>query len=239
MNKPPRRRRKRRRTRAAATGLLVATTAYVGLAYVFAPEFWYLRDGGRITAPAIMLTTTKDGIWGDPINVGLVGQRADVLGAFAAAGWNPADALTLRTSLEIGLSVVLDRPYADAPVSTLLYDGRPQDLAFQKADGTSPDRRHHVRFWSVAKPDTSLWLGAASFDRGVGVSHDTGQITHHISPDIDRERDLVMADLHAAGRVGQTTVVPGVGATASGRNGGGDAYFTDGMALIGVLEQTP
>lgn len=239
MDKPPRKRRKRRRTRAAATGLLVATTAYVALAYGLAPEFWYFRDGARIDTPGAMLTTTSDGIWGDPINVGLVGPREDVLRAFAAAGWNPADAITLRTSLDIGLSVILDRPYADAPISTLLYDGRPQDLAFQKADGGSADRRHHVRFWNMTRPGMALWLGAASFDKGVGVSHDTGQITHHIAPDIDADRDLVVADLKAAGWIGSTTVVPGAGATTSGRNGGGDPYFTDGMAVVGVLETAP
>lgn len=239
MDKPPRKRRKRRRTRAAATGVLVAAAAYIALAYGLAPEFWYLRDGRQIDAPDVMLTTTKDGIWGDPINLGLVGAREDVLRAFAAAGWNPADSITLRTSLAIGLSVILDRPYADAPVSTLLYEGRPQDLAFQKPDGTSPDRRHHVRFWDRSRPEVPLWLGAASFDQGVGVSHDTGQITHHIAPDIDAERDLVIADLKAAGWIASITVEPGTGATTDGRNGGGDAYFTDGMATIGVLQPRP
>ena len=32
---------------------------------------------------------------------------------------------------------------------------------------------------------------------------------------------------------------PGIGATAAGRNGGGDPYFTDGMVTIGVLRPAP
>ncbi len=44
-----------------------------------------------------------------------------------------------------------------------------------------------------------LWLGSASFDKGVGLSHDTGQITHHIGPDVDAERDNLIADLEKAG----------------------------------------
>ena len=46
-----------------------------------------------------------------------------------------------------------------------------------------------------------VWLGAATFDRSVGVSHYTGAITHHIGADIDAERKLLAADLEAAGMV--------------------------------------
>jgi hypothetical protein len=94
-----------------------------------------------------MLTRTAQGIPGDPINVGLVGAKADVLCAMHDAAWYPADPITLRSSVEIIGSVVLDRPYRDAPVSRLFYDGRREDLAFEKPDGTSADRRQHVRFW--------------------------------------------------------------------------------------------
>jgi len=133
---------------------------------------------------------------------------------------------------------VLDRPDLDAPVSPLLFEGRQQDLAFEKAVGKSADERHHVRFWQTKSSGADgqpLWLGSASFDRGVGFSHDTGQITHHIAPDVDAERDLVIGDLQAAGQLSSTYEIAGIGATRTGRNGGGDPYFTDGKALIGVL----
>ena len=45
------------------------------------------------------------------------------------------------------------------------------------------------------------WRGAATFDRGVGVSRYTGQITHHIAPDIDAERDLLSSELASADKV--------------------------------------
>ncbi|MGO8656156.1 LssY C-terminal domain-containing protein, partial [Rhizobium ruizarguesonis] len=111
-----------------------------------------------------------------------------VMKAFAASGWDPADRITLLSSVEIGLSVALDRPDLDAPVSPLFFDGRKQDLAFEKPVGRSADERHHIRLWQTATVGADgqpLWLGSASFDRGVGVSHDTGQITHHIGPDLD------------------------------------------------------
>jgi hypothetical protein len=232
----------RPRTRAgtAATASLALLGAYLLVAYFIVPEIWIFRDAGRVSKFGDMVTTTEDDIRGDPINVGLVGSKEQVVRAFAAAHWDPADAITLRSSIDIGLSVVLDRPDLDAPVSALLFEGRKQDLAFEKPIGKSADQRHHVRFWLTDRTGDDgrpLWLGSASFDRGVGLSHDTGQITHHIGPDIDTERDLVIRDLSAAGQVESTYEVEGIGATKTGRNGGGDPYFTDGKAMIGVLRR--
>jgi len=79
-----------------------------------------------------MVTSTAQGIPGDAINVGLIGRREDVVSTFHAAGWYPADPITLRSSLEIVGSVLLDRSYKDAPVSPLDFDGRREDLAFEK-----------------------------------------------------------------------------------------------------------
>ncbi|TGV08204.1 hypothetical protein EN816_34135 [Mesorhizobium sp. M8A.F.Ca.ET.173.01.1.1] len=214
--------------------------AYVALAYVAAPEFWTLRDRGFRSQRFEMVTHTPQGIPGDPINVGLVGTEKELVHAFAVAGWDTADAVTLRTAIDIGESVLFSRPYPDAPVSRLLFEGRAQELAFEKPVGDSADRRHHIRFWrtdTVGDDGRPLWLGAASFDRGVGLSHDTGAITHHIGPDIDAERDFVIGDLNAAGLLSSTSDLAGIGATKTGRNGGGDPYFTDGRAIVGVLKQ--
>ena len=144
----------------------------------------------------------RDAIPGDALNVGLVGSQDDVFRAMHAAGWFPADPITLRTSLAIVGSVVLDRPYHDAPVSPLYHHGKKEQLAFEKPDGKSADHRHHVRFWQVLDKGTDgrpVWLCSVTFDRGVGLSRYTGQVTHHIGPDIDAERDLLMRDLRDAG----------------------------------------
>lgn len=217
----------------------LAAMLWLVLAYLALPLIWIEEDRSVDTDPASMVTRTEADIPGDPINVGLVGDKESVLRGFAAAGWDAADAVTLKSALEIGGSVIFDRPYPDAPVSTLLYYGRKQDLAFEKPDGTSADRRHHVRLWlspAAGPDDRELWLGSASFDRGVGLSHDTGQVTHHIAPDIDAERDSLMTDLEKANRIASTYELAGVGATQDGRNGGGDHYFTDGRVLVGILK---
>ena len=53
---------------------------------------WFWHYGKDTAASQEMLTVTPQGIPGDPINVGLVGSKSDVLHAFAAAKWDPADA---------------------------------------------------------------------------------------------------------------------------------------------------
>ncbi|TPJ53763.1 LssY C-terminal domain-containing protein [Mesorhizobium sp. B2-6-4] len=228
--------------RRAATWLVLLLATYLVLAYVAAPEFWTFRDRGFRSQSFEMVTHTPQGIPGDPINVGLIGTQKEVVHAFAVAGWDTADAVTLRTAIDIGESVLFSRPYPDAPVSRLLFEGRAQDLAFEKPVGGSADRRHHVRFWqtdATGDDGRPLWLGSASFDRGVGLSQDTGAITHHIGPDIDAERDFLIQDLTAAGMLISTSDLEGIGATTHGRNGGGDPYFTDGKAVLGVLKQLP
>ncbi|MDX0831930.1 hypothetical protein CN166_00340 [Sinorhizobium medicae] len=227
--------------RAALPALAALIAAYLLLAYFLVPEMWIFREH-RLPHFDSMVTATADDIPGDPINVGLVGSKAQVMGAFAAAGWHAADAITWRSSIDIGLSVVLHRPDSAAPVSPLFYRGRKQDLAFEKAVGNSADQRHHVRFWQTDQSDNDgrpFWFGSVTFDRGVGLSHDTGQITHHIAADVDVERDGLIRDLQAAGQIASTYDIGGVGATMNGRNGGGDSYFTDGFALIGIVRAEP
>jgi hypothetical protein len=216
----------------------VVSAVYFLLAYVVLPALWKHHEHEPGLASLPMVTRTGTGIPGDPLNVGLVGSRDDILRAMDAASWFPADPITLRTSLEIVGSVVLDRPYHAAPVSALYYQGKKEQLAFEKPDGRSADRRHHVRLWQVLDKGTTgrpVWLGAATFDRGVGLSHYTGQVTHHIGPDIDSERDLLMRDLGEAGMVETLFQISGIGPTLFGRNGGGDRYYTNGEIDIASL----
>jgi hypothetical protein len=223
---------------------IVVTAAILGsygiLAYIVLPLAWTHYEHQKGLAGLPMVTRTAQGIPGDAINVGLVGSKEDVQCAMHAAGWYPADPITLRSSLAIVGSVVLDRPYRDAPVSNLFYQGKAEDLAFEKPDGSSADRRQHVRYWEVLKRGDEgrpVWLGSATFDRGVGLSRLTAQVTHHIAPDIDAERNQLTADLTTAKVVEAIYEVSGIGPTLNGRNGEGDHYYTDGEVKISRLVQ--
>jgi hypothetical protein len=221
-------------------GLLLAVVivCYVALSYLILPATWSRGEHEPGLSKRVMLTSTAQGIPGDPINVGLIGTREDVISAFHLAGWYPADPITLRTSLEIIGSVLLDRPYKAAPVSPLFFEGRPEDLAFEKPHGVSADRRQHVRLWLVLASGADgapVWLGSATFDSGVTLSRDTGQVTHKIAPNVDEERGQLIEGLNKAGAVASIYQMKGIGPTLNGRNGEGDPYYSDGEIWLARL----
>jgi hypothetical protein len=217
-------------------GLLLA---YLMAAYVVIPAIWKhderrhpsLDDFSRITH-------TADGIPGDPINVALIGTKAEVIQIMLAAKWHPADPLTLRSCLEMAESAVFKRSYEDAPVSNLYLFGRKEDLAFEQQVGPDPRHRHHVRFWQSDKADEAgrpIWVGSAVYDRRVGFSEKTGQITHVTAANVDAERDYLFQCLEETGDLADRYVVDGFHQQLEGRNGGGDPWHTDGRLYVGVI----
>ena len=188
-------------------------------------------------SPLSWVTQTKHHKPADPLNVGLVGSSDEITALMAAAGWTVPVPVTLKSSVKIAGSVALRRAYFTAPVSTLFYQGRAQDLAFEKEVGKSASQRHHVRFWKLRDdgPDgRPLWIGAATFDKGVGLSHRNAAVTHHINADVDQERGFLMGELNKTLRVVGLYTVLGHGAVRA-KNGGGDVYFSDGNVLVAVI----
>ncbi len=115
-----------------------------------------------------------------------------------SAGWVLADDLNLKSSWGMVKSTLLRKSYPEAPVSSLFLFGNMQELAFQQEVDNNPAKRHHVRFWRTPKGGWLLpggfgadWLGAATYDRSVGFSTLTLQITHKIEEDTDIERDYL------------------------------------------------
>ena len=207
-------------------------------AYLLAPWLWERYFGRHPSLADIPgVTQTADGHPGDPLNIALVGSEEEIVRAMHAAGWFPADPITLRTSVRIVVDSVIKRPDDEAPVSDLFLFGRKQDLAFEQPVGDSPRQRHHVRFWKTTKQEIGepVWIGSATFDIRVGVSYTTGEVTHHIGPDVDAERDRISSELRQAGWADEAYVVNGFHPTLSGRNGGGDPWRTDGRLTVVVL----
>lgn len=218
---------------------IVATLAVYGIvAYLGIPQLQRMQVRRQLdTVAAEHLTKTGTGMPGDPLNIALVGSEAEVVKAMLAAGWKPATALGFRSSVRIAVDTVIDRPDPDAPVSNLYLYGRKEDLAFEKPVGNSPRERHHVRFWksSETKSERLLWMGSATHDIGVELSRATGQVTHHIAPQIDEERDLLLSDLESARQTLDIDWVAGYQPVLQGRNGGGDPWHTDGRLPIITL----
>ncbi|WP_166391580.1 LssY C-terminal domain-containing protein [Nocardioides ochotonae] len=179
-------------------------------------------------------TRTSDGLLGDPVNLGFLGEEEQVHAAMAGAGWTRADELDLRSALGIVRGVLRGRSYAGAPVSPLRLFERAQDFAYEQEVAGSPTQRHHIRFWRC--PDGWLlpggaradWLAAATFDRGVGLSWFTLQFTHRIDEDTDVERDFVVSTVRAAAPAAELSVIENFSSGYHHRNGGGDRIRTDG-----------
>jgi hypothetical protein len=221
--------------------VILLLPSYALVAYVLLPASWH-RYQSRLPRRGLGVSYTAEAIPADPLNVAIVGSRDQVIAAMRAAGWLPADRITLKSGWRDAHSVLFNRPYPTAPVSTHFLADRPQDLAFELQVGRSPRRRHHVRLWSggnAAGRDGSVWIGAASFDLRVGVSRFTGEVMHHIDPDVDRERERLLADLQRAGAVARVSHLSNFRAAGTGSNGGGDRYVTDGALGIAILKSPP
>ncbi len=219
---------------------LAIAALYFLIAYLILPRLWKRHErhlGVMKKSPRV--TETSSDIPGDPLNIALLGTEEEIIRAITAAGWDPADPLTFRSSVRIVVDTVLRKPDDEAPVSNLYLFGRKEDLAFEKPVGGSPKERHHVRFWHMEKTydDRPAWIGSAAYDIGVELSRTTGQVTHHISPNIDAERDLLVADVSKAVPA-QVQWLDSFHQELRGRNGGGDPWQTDGRLAIVALPLT-
>lgn len=166
--------------------------------------------------------TTPDGYASDPINIGVIATRKELITSMMTAGWHQADPRTYKNMLRLGLSILFNKHYLAAPFSTLYLFGRRQDIGFQQSSGDNPLHRHHVRFWATmfaeradhkehlffwqkyrgaSAPHRVLWIGAASLDKGLGIIRHNAQLTHMIDPDTDSERELIVHQLKKTGIV--------------------------------------
>jgi LssY C-terminus len=231
--------RKRVTFKRVALSVAAVLLVYLLVAYVLVPALWMRYARRHPSFDDIpRITLTGDDYPGDPLNVALIGTETQLKKIMVAAKWYPADPLTLRSCLEIAEASVLKRPYDAAPVSNLYLFGRKEDLAFEQPVGDDPRQRHHVRFWRSPLVDGDsrpIWVGSAMYDQRVGLSHTTGQITHHTGPDIDAERDYLFRDLEKTGDLAEMFVVDNFHTIREGKNGGGDPWHTDGKLYAGVI----
>lgn len=209
--------------------VLAVAVAYGVGAYLVLPRA--VRMGQRILKPRRVprYTITGDGLHGDPVNLTLVGDAAQLRAAFAAAGWSGADRLGLKSAWGMAKAFLFNRPYPTAPFSTLYLFARGQDFGFQKAIDDSPRKRHHIRFWGLAAeraragretnwsgaarferpPDGErvFWVGAGTKDTGLGLTRLTFKITHSTDSDTDAEREFIVDELRRAGVLGESRQV--------------------------------
>jgi hypothetical protein len=222
-------------------GILLAVAFWALLAYLVLPRLHRILTTIYVPDYFIGRTRTSDGLLGDPVNLALMGSGEQIEHAMRQAQWTKADPVTLASSWRIIASTLVRRSYHEAPVSPLFLFGRQQDFAYQQEVAGNPAQRHHVRFWKC--PDGWLlpggrrveWLAAGTFDKKVGLSLFTLQVTHKIDADTDIERDHIVSTLTAADARVSVDVIRDFSTGYHSRNGGGDSIRTDGdLPIIDV-----
>ncbi|MDQ0894292.1 LssY C-terminal domain-containing protein [Agromyces ramosus] len=226
-------------------GIAFFVLFWVVLAYLVLPRLHRILTAIYVPDYFIGRARTSDGLLGDPVNLALDGDEASLHAALRTAGWTRADDVGAVSSWRIIASTVTRRSYDEAPVSPLFLFGRQQDFAYQQEVEGNPARRHHVRFWRT--PEGWLlpggrrvdWLAAGTFDRAVGFSLFTLQITHKIDADTDVERDHIVTTVLAANATARVDVLADFSTGYHSRNGGGDSIRTDGDLPVLDLRRVP
>jgi hypothetical protein len=169
----------------------------------------------------------------DVTNLMFLGNTQEVEEAFRKAGWTAAAQLNSKSKLETFRAMAEDRGYQEAPVSTLLLDGRPPDLVLEKQNDTF-NARHHLRVWK--RPGEfhgkQIWVCAATHDIGIDFSEQDRTFIHKIDSRIDAERAKVVNDLLFTGLVTRVSLVDRQ-IPQNLSNATGDTLETDGeMAVL-------
>ena len=225
--------------------LAVLVAGWLVLAYLTLPRVHRVLTAVYVPNYFIGRARTSDGLLGDPVNVAVVGAESQLHRAMLDAGWTRADDITAQSTWRIVASTISRRSYDEAPVSPLFLFGRRQDFAYQQEVDGNPGKRHHVRFWRC--PDEWPlpggrrvdWLAAGTYDRAVGFSLFTLQVTHKIDENTDIERDHIVSTVRTGNADVRVTVIRDFATGYHSRNGGGDAIQTDGDLPILDVRSLP
>jgi len=222
---------------------LLSIILVMGIALTSTPEFRIQENlpvsPKTINAPVEIFETdqlprtteTLLGIPQEPLSVIImVADDAELIRVLEKAGWLFSDEINVATLIELAQKAAYNQPYPTAPMSPSFWNGRTHDFGFQQSTETNSARhRHHARFWKsgYGTPDgKNIYVGTVSLDNGV-----KWVITHTIDPNIDGDRDLLVADVRKTGEAATILSFQFVSPTL-GKNFAGDQFFTDGKAFI-------
>ncbi len=190
----------------------------------------------RFLAEAPSRASSKEGQPGDPLNLLVIGSKAQIRQAFRDGGWNEAEQKNAKSVWDTIRAVAADQGYHAAPVSQLYLYGHAEDFAFEKMLNTFM-KRHHLRLWLTPlriAAGREVWLGAATHDTGLDIR--PGVISHAIDPNLDAERDKVGADLAVSGHVASELLLARPNALHDGMTATGAPWKMDGRLCAILLK---
>jgi hypothetical protein len=189
-----------------------------------------------VDAIPFQTTAEKPAKPSDVTNLMYIGTREQIEAAFQAAGWATAAQLDAVSGLETVRAVAEQRGYKEAPMSTLLLEGRPPEMVYQKQYNTFA-KRHHLRIFQ--RPEKfqgrEVWVCAATHDTGIDFSPENRTFIHKIDSQIDHERAKVVFDLMFADKVKAVALVERPKVPTAGENATGDKIETDGKMAVLLL----
>ncbi len=213
-------------------GIFMASVAiYCLMAYIVIPGLFRIYHLIIEHDHIPLYATYGDGWASDPVNIAIVARdKRHLIAAFTGAGWYLADQGGIKNNLHEMYSILFNRPYPNAPVSSLYLFNRRHDIAFEiPTNGKMSARtRHHVRFWRLEPPilgfkdrghfkfwserlrhwmrqENEIWIGASTEDfRPLDIRWRTGSLTHGVRHDAHKERDFIVKTLKQADHVSST-----------------------------------
>ncbi len=186
--------------------------------------------------------TSKSGTPGDMVNFVVIGSRDQMKAAFEAAGWILVDKTAQDALQHVLEETIAHRAYSAMPMSQLYLFGRPQDYGW--AEGMPiqvVSERNHCRLWEAPwlTPDgQTVWIGAGTHD--IGMERETsGQLTHTIDPNVDKEREYIADGLKDADVVNDIQYASPANPVRDAKTATGGSFHSDGRIAIIYLKSIP
>jgi hypothetical protein len=186
--------------------------------------------------------TTKSGTPGDMVNFLLVGSKEQLKTALEAAGWILVDKTAQDALQHVIEETIAHRAYSAMPMSPLYLFGRPQDFGW--AEGMPiqvVSERNHCRLWEAPWLTTdgqTVWAGAGTHD--IGMEREaSGQLTHAIDPNVDKEREYIADELKNAEMVRNVQYASPSNPVREAKTATGGSFHSDGRIAIIYLKPVP
>lgn len=172
--------------------LQLETTAPLSLTRTFPPAVAALPESGALaeTIRRLPFRTATQGANqpSDLANLAFIGSEDALRKAFDAAGWSRPDARDARSTYYAMRSIIENQGYREAPMSTLLLNGKPPRTTYSKTLNTFFSR-HHLRVFAAGDFNQQpLWTASSTHDSGIGFAVSQKTFIHVIDQDIDLER---------------------------------------------------
>lgn len=186
------------------------------------------RSGKDLTYPMPSIRGNQ-GSLNEPVCMTVSGTKEELTKAFEKAGWAKAEKSSIMSTIKkdaaevvklLGLPKIgIDYNPQGTEISDAYLRGKPQVMAFNK-NNDHHLVRDHFRVYDTGKKNAEgkpIWEIAATRDDSTLLNPKTGGQGHSIDKQVDKERDMVMADLLKTGLVKDWKVAKGVAPAADKR----------------------